>query len=111
MSLHTCRFRSSIDRRDFVALLGAGLLATLAGCHSSPVKGGAAPGPGSMPPQVDGSTSTTATLPPFAPIPPPRPGPAQVVSHAPKATTQVALTIDDGYCVECVAGYVDFADR
>ncbi|MDQ6615672.1 MAG: polysaccharide deacetylase family protein [Actinomycetota bacterium] len=34
-----------------------------------------------------------------------------VVSNAPAATRQIAITIDDGYCEECVAGYVDFAER
>jgi peptidoglycan/xylan/chitin deacetylase (PgdA/CDA1 family) len=33
------------------------------------------------------------------------------VSKAPGTTSQVAFTVDDGYCAECVAGYVDFAVR
>jgi peptidoglycan/xylan/chitin deacetylase (PgdA/CDA1 family) len=44
-------------------------------------------------------------------IPGPRPGPARVVSSAPFPTRQIALTIDDGYCAECIARYVDFAKR
>ncbi len=44
-------------------------------------------------------------------IPPPRPGKPKVVSGAPAATSQVAFTVDDGYCAECVSGYVDFAAR
>jgi hypothetical protein len=45
------------------------------------------------------------------PIPPPRPGHPNVILRAPKPTNQVALTIDDGYRRECVAGYVAFAER
>jgi peptidoglycan/xylan/chitin deacetylase (PgdA/CDA1 family) len=33
------------------------------------------------------------------------------VYRAAQPTSQVALTIDDGYCGPCVAGYVDFAQR
>jgi peptidoglycan/xylan/chitin deacetylase (PgdA/CDA1 family) len=45
------------------------------------------------------------------PIPPPRPGPATVVSSATGPTQSIALTIDDGYCEECVGGYVAFVER
>jgi peptidoglycan/xylan/chitin deacetylase (PgdA/CDA1 family) len=34
-----------------------------------------------------------------------------VISRALNPTRQVALTIDDGYCRECIAGYVAFAQR
>ena len=51
---------------------------------------------------------------PLPPIPEPRPGRPRVL-HAspggPGSTPQVALTIDDGYSAETVAGYVDFAER
>jgi peptidoglycan/xylan/chitin deacetylase (PgdA/CDA1 family) len=47
---------------------------------------------------------------PLPAIPPPRPGPPTLVSHAPHRTRQVALTIDDGYCDECVDGYVAVAE-
>jgi peptidoglycan/xylan/chitin deacetylase (PgdA/CDA1 family) len=33
------------------------------------------------------------------------------VYRAAQPTAQVALTVDDGYCGPCVAGYVDFAQR
>jgi peptidoglycan/xylan/chitin deacetylase (PgdA/CDA1 family) len=56
--------------------------------------------------------TTVAQPPPSLPaIPAPRPGRAQVVTAAPAPTRQIAITIDDGYCEECVAGYVDFAER
>ncbi len=64
------------------------------------------------PPEPTTTTTTTTTPPPtLPPIPGPQPGPAVVISHAATATQQIALTIDDGYCEECVAGYVDFAER
>lgn len=58
---------------------------------------------------MDQTTPPRASLPP---IPKPRPGPAKLVFAAPGgpgSTTQVALTIDDGYDPETVAGYVAFA--
>jgi peptidoglycan/xylan/chitin deacetylase (PgdA/CDA1 family) len=51
---------------------------------------------------------------PLPPVPKPRPGPPETVISAPGgpgSTPQVALTIDDGYSPETVAGYVDFAER
>jgi peptidoglycan/xylan/chitin deacetylase (PgdA/CDA1 family) len=116
MGSHSCRLRAAIDRRDFVALLAAGLVGTLAGCQSDSQVAGP---PGTAPPLTRPATSTLPSGPattlkpakPLPPIPSARPGPARIVSHAPKLTSQVALTIDDGYCVECVAGYVDFADK
>jgi len=33
------------------------------------------------------------------------------VSKGPAATSNVALTIDDGYCDECVSAYIDFAEH
>jgi peptidoglycan/xylan/chitin deacetylase (PgdA/CDA1 family) len=48
------------------------------------------------------------------PIPVPHPGPAAVVFTAPGGpgnSPRVALTIDDGYDAETVAGYVAFAER
>jgi peptidoglycan/xylan/chitin deacetylase (PgdA/CDA1 family) len=43
-------------------------------------------------------------------IPSPNPGPPITISHGPKSTSQIAITIDDGYCAECVASYVAFAE-
>jgi peptidoglycan/xylan/chitin deacetylase (PgdA/CDA1 family) len=42
-------------------------------------------------------------------IPPARPGAPVLVWHGPAGTQQIALTIDDGYCADCIAKYVDFA--
>lgn len=44
-------------------------------------------------------------------IPSPRPGASQVVSAGPKGTQQIALTVDDGYCGDCITQYVAFAQR
>jgi peptidoglycan-N-acetylglucosamine deacetylase len=111
VGIHRCRLKSSIDRRDFVTLLGAGLVSALSGgCWWE----------GRARSEID-LQSSLATSPADAPdrstrplpnIPPPQPGRPRVVSHAPSAfTQQVALTIDDGTCPECVAGYVAFAAR
>lgn len=45
------------------------------------------------------------------PIPPPHPGAPTVVTAAPGPTQAIALTIDDGYCAECVGGYVAFVEH
>jgi peptidoglycan/xylan/chitin deacetylase (PgdA/CDA1 family) len=149
-----------LGRREFVAMLGVGLAAVLAGDAvedagptagtapnaqaqgapapggrrsagsgsdgSSPVEagsGGAGPGgataevggtplaPGSGSATPDPGTAAPVLEPPPLPrIPPPHPGRPKVVSHAPRRTDQIALTIDDGYCDSCVEGYVAFAE-
>ena len=43
-------------------------------------------------------------------VPAPNPGPPVTISHGPKTTSQIAITIDDGYCLGCVASYVAFAE-
>lgn len=35
----------------------------------------------------------------------------RTLTHGPAGTKQIALTVDDGYCDQCVAGYVDLAQR
>lgn len=34
-----------------------------------------------------------------------------MLTHGPAGTRQIALTIDDGDCTDCVAGYAAFAAR
>ena len=34
-----------------------------------------------------------------------------VVSKGPVGTSNIAITIDDGYCDECVSAYIDFAEQ
>ena len=111
---HSCHF-GSLDRRDFVIMLGAGLVATLTGCTKSRLGSNASTSTTAMPTTIPApTTAVTVPAPPpptLPPIPRSQPGRATVVSHAPAATQQIAITIDDGYCDECVAGYVDFAER
>lgn len=55
-------------------------------------------------------SAPSAVLPRPRVFPEPHPGAPTVVLGGPKSN-MIALTIDDGYCDECVAGYVDFAER
>ncbi len=95
------------DRRTFIGLLGVGLAATIAGCSTSapaappalPANLGPAPAPSPLPPQ------------PLPPIPPPHPGTSTTISRGVPGTRNICLTVDDGFCVDCVAGYVNFAQR
>jgi peptidoglycan/xylan/chitin deacetylase (PgdA/CDA1 family) len=48
---------------------------------------------------------------PLPQIPPPHPGPSTTINHGIAGTNKICLTVDDGFCVECVAGYVDFVRR
>ncbi|MGW0516276.1 polysaccharide deacetylase family protein [Crossiella sp. NPDC003009] len=68
-----------------------------------------------QPPPSASSTTSDAPDPaarPLPPIPPPRPGEPQLVRKGPAdAGNRFALTIDDGTCKECVAGYVALAER
>ncbi|GDY28368.1 polysaccharide deacetylase family protein [Gandjariella thermophila] len=100
-----------LHRRRFFSLLAVGLAATVAGCRDGPAS---APPPDGMPP-------TGALTPPSGPpgwdeSPPPAPpapprGPNRVLSKGPAGANRIALTVDDGYSNEVVAGYVDFAAR
>jgi peptidoglycan/xylan/chitin deacetylase (PgdA/CDA1 family) len=97
------------DRRTFIGLLGIGLAATIAGCSTSTPTSTAPPnaaptltpahGPGLLPAE------------PLPPIPPPHPGTSTTISRGIAATNKICLTVDDGYCVDCVTGYVDFVQR
>ncbi|HUQ63075.1 MAG TPA: polysaccharide deacetylase family protein [Acidimicrobiales bacterium] len=91
------------DRRTCLTLLGAGVAAVLAGCSSGSGHGSARAT--TLPPTV------TTTLPPLPPIPAARAGAASVVSKGPAGTSNIAITIDDGYCDECVSAYIDFAEQ
>lgn len=109
--VHRCRLKGSIDRRDFVTLLTAGMVSALAeGCWWRGNSRSDIALSTSIQPTPPGTDE--AAIPPVPTIPPPRPGRAQVVTHAPSLfTSEVALTIDDGNCPDCVAGYVAFAER
>jgi peptidoglycan/xylan/chitin deacetylase (PgdA/CDA1 family) len=115
-----CTQQKQLGRRRFLGLLSAGAALVMAGCGM----GSRSAARRAAPPR---STTTTPGVPeaPVAPIladtggppftlgtiPPPHPGPAQVVTSAPHPTNQIALTIDDGFCANCVAQYVAFAQQ
>lgn len=85
-----------------------GLAATVAGCSSSNQAAG-----GQSAPLAQANTGGASSAPakPLPPIPQPNPGPSQVISHGVPGTRNFCLTIDDGYCADCVAGYVTFAQQ
>jgi len=85
-----------------------GLGLGVAACSKRVAGGVVAPAAAVTPTTEASTTSTTVGLPP---IPPPRPGPAHVVSKGDPLTNQLALTIDDGFSPETVAAYVAFAER
>lgn len=99
------------DRRRFLGVMALGLLG-LAGCGSAPAN----PPPAAAPVRVTPSHSDPpGSLPP---IPPPRPGKAELVNslagkewEPPKNTARVILTVDDGYDAATVAAYAEFASR
>lgn len=107
------------DRRTFVGLLSVGLAATLAGCSAEKPS----PGPtesDTVPPGLPSDPAPPSTAPSTAPstpsgplprVPPPHPGSPQDLTHGPASTRMIALTVDDGFCDDCVGGYVQFAQR
>lgn len=94
--------------------MAAGVLGALTGCSDDQprrVAGGYSP---SGAPPRHATPALATSPPPLPPIPSPHPGVARTVFTAPGgpgSTRQVALTIDDGYDPETVAGYVEFARR
>jgi peptidoglycan/xylan/chitin deacetylase (PgdA/CDA1 family) len=115
----TCPHCLGIDRRALLGLLGLGVASVLAGCDTRPHSAAAAashlhPSPHPAPPSTaPPSTAPTSTAPTtLPPIPPPAPGPSQVIWQGPPtavAARQVAITIDDGFCAECARAYAAFA--
>jgi peptidoglycan-N-acetylglucosamine deacetylase len=115
----TCPQCQCIDRRALLGLLGLGTASVLAGCDIKPH--GAATADNHARPSTY-SARGSATIAPTTPlprsatapatIPPPAPGPSQVIWHGPPAAAaarQVAITIDDGYCAECARAYAALA--
>jgi len=101
-----------MGRRTFLSTLGVGLAGVLAACSS---------GDGSTPEAIKRtvakptttSTTTTTTWPKVVElgvVPPPRPGKYKTIFQAPTKVNQIALTIDDGTCKDCVDAYVNFAE-
>ncbi len=106
------------DRRRFLGLVAAGACAALAGCS---VTGDWTATTRRTPATTTTGPTTTTTPPPppttLAPVvqldavPPPRPGPPEVVFGGPARSTGTAVTIDDGFCTDCVTFYVGLAQR
>jgi len=96
---HRC---AGASRRQFLGLLGVGAAAVLTGCGTAATS---TPEP----------APATATPPPRVPalpaVPAARPGPSKVVFSGPTTGRRIVLTVDDGTCAECVAGYAEFAVR
>jgi peptidoglycan/xylan/chitin deacetylase (PgdA/CDA1 family) len=111
--MHSCSL-GDLDRRRFLlalAMVAAGACGTpLRRALSLPVPGPAPPTTGAAPTTTE-PVATATTVPPLPPIPKARPGPPSVLSKASRVTSELAWTVDDGTCAECVAGYVDFAER
>ena len=109
-----CAQEGRLGRRRFLGLLSAGLTVALAGCGRG-LRQAAARTTTTRPPPVAGASPILAdgdAGPPLSlgAVPPPRPGsPVVYWSAPPTAGDQIALTIDDGYCSDCVAKYVAFA--
>jgi peptidoglycan/xylan/chitin deacetylase (PgdA/CDA1 family) len=109
-----------VERRRLLAGLSVGLAAVLTGCGR--VRPSAAPLARPVAALPTRPPSSTLTSPPLS-VPPavgPDGGPTllavdpnalEVLWHAPTKTSDIALTIDDGYDHETVAAYVEFAQR
>jgi peptidoglycan/xylan/chitin deacetylase (PgdA/CDA1 family) len=71
------------------------------------------PGPPPTSIRDPGGDDTSGTLPPTESQPwtAAVPGVSQVIAKGPATSATVALTFDDGYCDECVAGLVDGTER
>ncbi|HLG91688.1 MAG TPA: polysaccharide deacetylase family protein [Acidimicrobiales bacterium] len=104
-----CQAQDRLGRRRFLRLLATGAALALASCSPGPRRPAARrPSSPASSGQVLTEQPPPSTL-PLGQIPPPRPGLPQVVSAGPPGTRQIALTVDDGYCGPCIAGYVEFA--
>ncbi|WP_248822674.1 polysaccharide deacetylase family protein [Frankia sp. AgB32] len=107
-----------MDRRLLLSMLSIGAAQALIGCANNHPAASPSPAPstvgstptalGNTPVQLAAPRPAPPALPP---VPPPHPGPPTVVSRASSRTRQIALTIDDGYDAQTVAGYVEFAQR
>lgn len=89
------------DRRVFFGVLAVGLASVVAGCASNTVEAHPkTPNPKNPTPRSSALKPARTTG-----------NPTQVISRGPTAGNRIALTIDDGYSDEVVAGYVNFALR
>lgn len=94
-----------MERRAFFGLLALGVAGVVTACSGETADAGhpvtpaapSAPPPNGTDPDVPADTSTA--------------GATKVLSKGPTAGNKIALTVDDGYSNEVVAGYVAFAQR
>jgi peptidoglycan-N-acetylglucosamine deacetylase len=86
-----------------------GLAVFVAGCSSPKRVAERLNGPAGTATTASTTTTTAAPVVTLDVFPPPHPGEPHTIFHAPTKTNQIALTIDDGYCDDCVASYVAFA--
>ncbi|HVW42646.1 MAG TPA: polysaccharide deacetylase family protein [Amycolatopsis sp.] len=84
-----------LQRRVFFGLLALGVADVVTACSGDPAA--SAPPPSGTDPDVPATGDTG--------------GPTTVLSKGPTAGNKIALTVDDGYSDEVVAGYVAFAQR
>jgi peptidoglycan/xylan/chitin deacetylase (PgdA/CDA1 family) len=103
-----------LPRRRLLGLLGLGAVTVATGLAT----GGSSAGSRTRPVVADRpppSAQPLAAPPPPPPSPPaseaPLPDGPTVFREGPSTTNQIALTIDDGYCADCVAAYTAFAAR
>lgn len=95
-----------IERRVFFGLLALGVASTVAGCSSGTTGTPSTPGtPEQAPPEE------TPGEDPEIPVNGGSSGATRVLTKGPATGNQIALTVDDGYNDEVVAGYVAFAQR
>lgn len=106
-----CRDVERLGRRRFLKALTSGVALALAGCTSQAWRRvlrreASVPMAKTAPVRADPDGGPPLAL---GEIPSPNPGPAKIVWSGPPGTRQIALTIDDGFCGECIARYVEFA--
>ncbi|NMH99552.1 polysaccharide deacetylase family protein [Pseudonocardia acidicola] len=102
---HQCPARTGLSRRAFLGMLGVGAAAVVSGCAGQP--DGLISGAPGLPPAGAGPGHPAA----LPPVPAARPGPTTVLRGGPTTGSRIALTVDDGTCADCVAGYAEFAQR
>ena len=110
-----CREVERLGRRRFLQLLAGGAALALAGCtspvralarHRKPEEALPTATPATIVDDVEGGSPIE-----LGEIPPPHPGGAHLVWSGPAGTQQIAWTVDDGYCQQCIAQYVAFAQN
>ena len=96
--------------------MSAGLALALTGCaDGARAVGDRVKRKTSAPPYFDAPPGTITSDPDAGPPldlgsqPSPHPGSSTVVWSGPKGSQQIALTVDDGYCGDCITKYVEFA--